>query len=306
MKDKMSPKTNTKRRMTLQKQEALLGWLFISPALIGFSIFTFGSMLYSLYLSFTDYNLMAKPNLVGLSNYARAFKQDQYFYPYFGNTLFFAITLVPIVLVFSLALALLINKKTGMMTKFYRVALFLPSITSTVAISMVWIWIFNPDMGIMNNILYALGVQNPPMWLSDPKWSKPALVIMRVWQMGGYYMLMFLTGLKTIPENLYEAANMDGATPWQKLTKITLPMLANTTFIVVIMLVIEAFNMFESIFIMTQGGPVGSTSTIMYYIYEQGFMNYNMGYASALAWIFFALIMIVTIIQYRFRNEQEG
>ena len=193
-----------------------------------------------------------------------------------------------------------------MMTKFYRVALFLPSITSTVAISMVWIWIFNPDMGIMNNILYALGVQNPPMWLSDPKWSKPALVIMRVWQMGGYYMLMFLTGLKTIPENLYEAANMDGATPWQKLTKITLPMLANTTFVVVIMLVIEAFNMFESIFIMTQGGPVGSTSTIMYYIYEQGFMNYNMGYASALAWIFFALIMIVTMIQYRFRNEQEG
>ena len=214
--------------------------------------------------------------------------------------------MVPIVLVFSLALALLINKKTGMMTKFYRVALFLPSITSTVAISMVWIWIFNPDMGILNNILYALGVQNPPMWLSDPKWSKPALVIMRVWQMGGYYMLMFLTGLKTIPENLYEAANMDGATPWQKLTKITLPMLANTTFVVVIMLVIEAFNMFESIFIMTQGGPVGSTSTIMYYIYEQGFMNYNMGYASALAWIFFALIMIVTMIQYRFRNEQEG
>ena len=306
MKDKMSPKTNTKRRMTLQKQEALLGWLFISPALIGFGIFTFGSMLYSLYLSFTDYNLMAKPNLVGLSNYARAFKQDQYFYPYFGNTLFFVITLVPLVLVFSLALALLINKKTGMMTKFYRVALFLPSITSTVAISMVWIWIFNPDMGIMNNILYALGVQNPPMWLSDPKWSKPALVIMRVWQMGGYYMLMFLTGLKTIPENLYEAANMDGATPWQKLTKITLPMLANTTFVVVIMLVIEAFNMFESIFIMTQGGPVGSTSTIMYYIYEQGFMNYNMGYASALAWIFFPLIMIVTMIQYRFRNEQEG
>ena len=117
MKDKMSPKTNTKRRMTLQKQEALLGWLFISPALIGFSIFTFGSMLYSLYLSFTDYNLMAKPNLVGLSNYARAFKQDQYFYPYFGNTLFFVITLVPIVLVFSFTLALLINKKTGMMTR---------------------------------------------------------------------------------------------------------------------------------------------------------------------------------------------
>ncbi len=297
---------NSRRKLTLQKQEALLGWLFIAPALIGFSIFTFGSMLYSLFLSFTDYNLMAKPNMVGFSNYIKAFKEDQYFYPYFSNTLFFVVTLVPIVLVFSLALALLINKKTGAMTKFYRVALFLPSITSTVAISMVWIWIFNPDMGILNNILYALGVKNPPMWLSDPKWSKPALVIMRVWQMGGYYMIMFLTGLKTIPENLYEAADMDGATHSQKLRMITLPMLANTTFVVLIMLVIEAFNMFESIFIMTQGGPVGSTSTIMYYIYEQGFMNYNMGYASALAWIFFAVIMLVTLIQYRFRNEQEG
>ena len=192
------------------------------------------------------------------------------------------------------------------MTQFYRAALFLPSITSTVAVSMVWMWIFNPDMGILNNFLYAIGLNNPPMWLADPQWSKPALVIMRVWQMGGYYMLMFLAGLQTIPETLYEAADMDGATPWQKLTRITIPMLSNTTFVVAIMLVIEAFNMFESIFVMTQGGPVGSTSTIMYYIYEQGFTNYNMGYASALAWVFFALILVVTIIQYRFRNEQGG
>lgn len=264
---------NINKTLSLKKQEAILGWIFIAPALIGFSIFTFGSMIYSLYLSFTDYNLMQKPNWIGFQNYTKAFTNDQYFYPYFGNTLFFVITLVPLVLVFALALALLINKKTGFGTKFYRVSLFLPSITSTVAISMVWIWIFNPDMGILNNILYTLGFNNAPMWLSDPKWSKPALVIMRIWQMGGYYMLMFLTGLETIPENLYEAADIDGATHWQKLRKITLPMLANTTFVVVIMLVIEAFNMFESIFIMTQGGPVGSTSTIMYYIYEHGFID---------------------------------
>ena len=201
---------------------------------------------------------------------------------------------------------ILINKKVGRLTKAYRVALFLPSITSTVAVSMVWLWIFNPDMGILNNFLTAIGFHNPPMWLSDPEWSKPALIIMRVWQMSGYYMLLFLAGLQTIPETLYEAAEVDGASSWQRFTRITVPMLSNTTFVVVILLIIESFNMFESIFVMTEGGPLGSTSTIMYYIYEQGFMSYNMGYASALAWIFFALILVFTLIQFRFRREQGG
>ena len=295
-----------KRRLNLKRREAFTGWLFVSPALIGFSIFTFGSMLYSLYLSLTDYNLLSDPNWVGLTNYIRAFTEDQYFYPFFGNTIYFVVTLVPIVLVLSLLLAILINKMAGPLTKGYRVALFLPSITSTVAVSMVWLWIFNPDMGILNNFLTAIGFNNPPLWLADPAWSKPALVIMRVWQMCGYYMLMFLAGLQTIPESLYEAAEVDGASVWQKFIRITVPMLSNTTFVVAILLVIEAFNMFESIFIMTQGGPLGSTSTIMYYIYEQGFTNYNMGYASALAWIFFAIVMVITLIQYRFRNEQGG
>ena len=294
------------RRLNLKQREALTGWLFVSPALIGFGIFTFGAILYSLYLSFTDYNLLGSPEWLGLENYIRAFTNDQYFYQYFGNTFYFALVLVPVVLVISLFLAILINKKVGKIAKAYRVALFLPSITSTVAVSMVWLWIFNPDMGIMNNFLTAIGFHNPPMWLSDPEWSKPALIIMRVWQMSGYYMLLFLAGLQTIPEPLYEAAEVDGASSWQKFRRITVPMLSNTTFVVVILLVIESFNMFESIFVMTEGGPLGSTSTIMYYIYEQGFMSYNMGYASALAWIFFALILVFTLIQFRFRREQGG
>ncbi|MBS6865873.1 MAG: carbohydrate ABC transporter permease [Ruthenibacterium sp.] len=294
------------RRLNLKQREALTGWLFVSPALIGFGIFTFGAILYSLYLSFTDYNLLGSPEWLGLENYIRAFTNDQYFYQYFGNTFYFALVLVPVVLVISLFLAILINKKVGKIAKAYRVALFLPSITSTVAVSMVWLWIFNPDMGIMNNFLTAIGFHNPPMWLSDPEWSKPALIIMRVWQMSGYYMLLFLAGLQTIPETLYEAAEVDGASSWQKFRRITVPMLSNTTFVVVILLVIESFNMFESIFVMTEGGPLGSTSTIMYYIYEQGFMSYNMGYASALAWIFFALILVFTLIQFRFRREQGG
>ena len=295
-----------RRRLSLKRREALTGWVFVSPALIGFTIFTFGAIIRSFYYSLTDYSLLSQPNFVGLANYIRAFTKDQYFYQYFGNTFYFVITLVPIVLVCSLLLAILINKKAGHLTKAYRVALFLPSITSTVAVSMVWLWIFNPDMGLLNNFLTVLGFDNPPMWLASTEWSKPALVIMRVWQMCGYYMIMFLAGLQTIPESLYEAAQVDGATPLQKFFRITVPMLANTTFVVAILLVIEAFNMFESIFIMTAGGPLGSTSTIMYYIYEQGFTNYDMGYASALAWIFFALIMVVTLIQYRFRNEQGG
>ena len=294
------------RRLNLKQREALKGWLFVSPALIGFGIFTFGAILYSLYLSFTDYDMFGTPEWVGLENYIKAFTNDEYFYQYFGNTFYFAIVLVPVVLVISLFLAILINKKVGRLTKAYRVALFLPSITSTVAVSMVWLWIFNPDMGILNNFLTAIGFHNPPMWLSDPEWSKPALIIMRVWQMSGYYMLLFLAGLQTIPETLYEAAEVDGASSWQRFTRITVPMLSNTTFVVVILLIIESFNMFESIFVMTEGGPLGSTSTIMYYIYEQGFMSYNMGYASALAWIFFALILVFTLIQFRFRREQGG
>ncbi len=294
------------RRLNLKQREALTGWLFVSPALIGFGIFTFGAILYSLYLSFTDYDMFGTPEWVGLENYIKAFTNDEYFYQYFGNTFYFAIALVPVVLVISLFLAILINKKVGKLTKAYRVALFLPSITSTVAVSMVWLWIFNPDMGILNNFLTAIGFHNPPMWLSDPEWSKPALIIMRVWQMSGYYMLLFLAGLQTIPETLYEAAEVDGASSWQRFTRITVPMLSNTTFVVVILLIIESFNMFESIFVMTEGGPLGSTSTIMYYIYEQGFMSYNMGYASALAWIFFALILVFTLIQFRFRREQGG
>ena len=144
------------------------------------------------------------------------------------------------------------------------------------------------------------------MWLNSPETSKMALIHHAYRQMSGYYMIMFLAGLQTIPESLYESAQVDGANKIQSFFKITLPMLSNTTFVVIILLVIEAFNMFESIFIMTNGGPLGSTSTIMYYIYEQGFGNYNMGYASAIAWIFFVIIMIITLIQYKFRNEQGG
>jgi len=297
---------NFKRKpLGLKKKEAILGWLFVLPAVLGFGFFTFRSIIYSFYLSLTHYDLLTQPRYIGFTNYQKLFS-DSYFYQYFGNTLYFVVFLVPIVLVFSLILAILINKKSGALTHFYRVSLFIPSITSTVAVSMVWLWIFNPDMGLLNNILFGLGFTKVPMWLSSPSTSKISLVIMRVWQMSGYYMILYLAGLQTIPESLYEAADMDGATAISKFLHITAPLLSNTTFVVAILLVIEAFNIFESVFIMTSGGPLGSTSTIMYYIYEKAFTTFEMGYAAAISWIFFLLIIIITLIQYRFRNEQVG
>jgi multiple sugar transport system permease protein len=291
-------------RYSLRRREAVTGWLFVMPALLGFAVFTFGSILYSFYISLTKWELLTSPEFIGFRNYMKLFA-DPKFYKFTGNTLYFVVWLVPLVLVISMALAILINRKTKLLTNIYRSSLFLPCITSTVAISLVWMWILNPDTGIINNILRAFGVIDPPRWLESTVWAKPALVVMRVWQMSGYYMIMFLAGLQVIPENLYEAAEVDGATHWQKTIKITIPMLANTTFVVAIMLVIEAFNIFEAIFVMTEGGPIGSTTTLMYYIYDLGFKRYNMGYASAVAWVFFAMILVVTMIQYALRKEQK-
>lgn len=295
------------KKFGLKKQEALIGWLFITPTLIGFSMFTYGSIIRSFFFSLTEWDLLSPSTFIGVENYKKLFL-DWYFYQYMGNTLFFVVTLVPIVMVCSLFLAILINgnNRNKAMGNVYRTALFLPSITSTVAISMVWLWIFNPDMGIINNLLYALGFSEVPQWLASTVWSKPALVIMRIWQMCGYYMIMFLAGLQTIPKTLYEASEVDGATRRQQFFKITIPMLSNIFFVVTILLVIEAFNMFESVFIMTEGGPLGSTSTIMYYIYEKAFRYYEMGYASALAWVFFIIILTITLIQYKYRREQTG
>ena len=298
-----SPVRYSKQRSGgLKRREALTGWLFVLPELIGFSIFTFFSIGYSFYISLTKYELLSPPVFVGFRNYQRLFI-DTRFFKYLGNTAYFVVGLVPLVLIFSMALAIAINKKTKILTNLYRSALFLPCITSTVAISLVWMWILNPDIGVINTILRSIGIQEPPRWLESITWAKPALIVMRIWQMSGYYMIMFLAGLQSISDSLYEAAEMDGATRWQRTLHITVPMLSNTTFVVAIMLVIEAFNIFEAVFVMTEGGPMGSTNTLMYYIYQLGFQNYNMGYASSVAWVFFAIILCVTLVQYTFRKE---
>ncbi|GGD77316.1 carbohydrate ABC transporter permease [Paenibacillus nasutitermitis] len=285
-------------------KESVAGWLFIAPMLIGIGIFTYAALVVSLGISFTDWDLLTPAKFNGFDNYYTLFTRDQAFVDALKNTLFFVITLVPLGIASSMFLAILLNRRIKGLS-FFRTAFYLPHITSTIAIAAVWLWIFNPDLGLINSILTKLGVDHPPHWLETVVWAKPALLIVRIWQVAGYYMILFLAGLQTISDDLYEAASIDGAGSWQKTWNITIPLLANTTFFAVIMLTIESFNIFEAIYAITEGGPGGSTNTLLYYIYTEGFQSYRMGYASAIAWVLFLILFLLTLVQFAIRRRKE-
>ena len=279
-----------------------MGWLFVAPAVTGFAVFTAFSMCYSLYISFTDWNILSDPKFVGWQNYINLFTRDIFFGEYLWNTIYYVLFLVPSVLVISLLFAILLNKTFKGFTPFYRASLFLPSIISTVAIALVWKWLLNSQSGTINGILRWIGISQPPQWLLDAKWAKLSIIIMRIWQMSGYYMVMYLTGLQTIPSTLYEAARVDGANKAQQLFFITIPMLSPTTFAIIILLVLEAFNIFEAVMIMTEGSL--GTSSLMFYVYRLAFASYRMGYASALAWILFLMILVFTILRFVLKKDE--
>lgn len=282
------------------KKDSLIGWSFVLPMFLGFCIFCFIPIVVSLGMSFTDWNLLQSPKFVGLQNYNRMFR-DESFIQCLKNTLFFVVNMVPSITIISLTLALILNK--GLKGRgFFRAAFYIPCITSTVAISMVWLWIYGPQNGVLNSVLNIFGIASID-WLGNPSTAKPAIVIMRMWQASGYYMLIYLTGLQTIPDNLYEVAEIDGASKWEKIRYVTLPLLAPTIFLAMVLLVIESFNIFEAVYVMTEGGPAGATNTLMYYIYHNGFTLYNMGYASAIAWFLFAILIVLTIIQFKLKKE---
>lgn len=289
----------------LGRREAIAGWLFILPLLAGITVFTYGALVYSAQISLTRWDLLTPPEFVGLENYARLFDDDE-LRSCFVNTLFFVATLVPLGIVSAMALAIALNRKLRGLS-FFRASYYLPCVTSTVAVGMVWLWILNPDQGVINSLLRAVGVADPPRWLESVFWAKPALVIVRLWQVSGYYMLMYLAGLQGIPEQVYEAAEIDGATGWGKIRHITVPLLSNTTFFVSTLLTIEAFNIFEAIYVMTKGSPGGSTNTLLYYIYTRAFQSSppKMGYAAAIAWGLFLILFVVTLAQFAVRRQRE-
>jgi multiple sugar transport system permease protein len=277
------------------KRNVTSGLLFVSPWIIGFIFLTLVPFVLSLYYSFTDYDVVAAPAWVGVLNYVRLF-QDPIFWKSIYNTMYYTIISVPLSIIFGVALALLLNLKIKGMA-FYRTVFYLPSIVPIVASSILWLWLFDPQFGLVNGLLEAIGIPGPG-WLVDPAWSKPALIVMGLWGVGSA-MIIYLAGLQDIPNEMYESAELDGAVWWQKIVYITIPMLTPVIFFNLIMGLIGSFQYFTQAYIVTSGGPNDSTLFYSLYLYRNAFSYFHMGYASAMAWILFMIIMAATMIVFK-------
>lgn len=287
-----SVKTRTWKK--LFQKDGIWALLLLLPNLLGFLAFTLIPVFASFFLSFTSWDMLTPVKWVGLSNYAELMK-DETFIKVFWNTIYFAGVSVPLGIVISLLLAVALDRIS--LKKFYRAAYFLPVVSSMVAIAVVWQFIYNPEYGIMNYVLGWFGIQGPD-WLTSTVWAMPAVILTSVWKNLGFNMLIFLAGLQGISDDYYEAADLDGANTYQKFFYITVPLLSPTTFFVTVMSFIASFQVFDTIFLMTQGGPARSTSVIVHYLYEHGFKYFNMGYASAMAYVLFFMMFIITMIQF--------
>ena len=289
--------------MKSSTKETLAAYAFLAPNFIGFLVFTSLPVFASLGLSFFKWDLFSPPSFVGLENFIRLFK-DSYFLRYCWNTIYL-MAAIPIGMAGSLLLALALNQKLKGIV-FFRTVYFLPTICSGVAIYMLWRLLYNSDFGLFNMTIVKLGEifhlpLKGPNWLTDEAWAKPALIIMNVWQsVGGYNMILYLAALQGVPRDLYEAASIDGANSWQKFWNVTWPQISPTTFFIATMSIIGGFQSgFDPAFIMTGGGPNGSTTTIMYYLFNTAFKWYQMGYAAAIAWILFLIILLFTLLKWK-------
>ena len=288
----------------LRRQEALNGYLFILPWLLGFLIFTAGPMLFSLFASFTNYDITSQMRWVGVDNYRRLFFDDQFFWISLGNTAFYAVFAVPLSIAVGLIIAVLLNQKIPGQ-RVFRTIFFLPTVLTGVAVLLLWLWVFNPDFGPINTFLRSVGIKYPPFWFGDPLWAKPALIIMSMWGAAGGY-IIYLAGLQGIPKELYEASNLDGATPMQQFFRITVPMMSPTIYFKLITGVSAALQFWEAALIMSEGGKGGpSYSTLFYglYMWQTAFGDYRMGYASAMAWILLFITLAITLIQNHFSRR---
>ena len=276
-------------------------YLYLLPTFAGLVLFTAGAVVVSLLASFTRWDAIAKPEWVWLRNYSNMLHSDLFGQVFF-NTFYFVVLAVPLTIVLALALAVLVNQKLACIT-WFRSIYFLPVVSSMVAAALVWSWIYNPEYGLLNFLLKKFFGMNGPAWLEDTAWAMPAMVLMTVWKGVGYSMMIFLAGLQNIPEELYEAAMVDGASAWKRFWRITLPVLSPTTFFVLVITLIQSFQVFEQTYILTKGGPANSTLTLSYYIYQNAFQFFRMGYASAMSYVLFAVIFVITLIQFRFQRR---
>lgn len=298
---------NTKGSKKARK-DFFTGMGFILPSLLGFLIFTFIPVVISLCLSFTSWNFMEGIEGIkfnGLANYIRLFSDEWFLNSYKNNIIFTAVT-VPVLIALGLVMATIINKYIyggGVV----RTMIFIPYIASVVAVCTVWMVLLQPSYGPVNEFFHSIGIANPPGWLADFKWSLPSIMIIYVWQQVGYYSIVFLAGLKGLPEDVYEAAKVDGASSIRQFFSLTVPLISPTTFFLTIMGIIGSFKVFDQISVLTQGGPGSSSSVMAYYVYRTAFDYFEMGYANTLAWALFVLVFIVTLVQWKmqakFSNE---
>jgi len=283
------------------------GYAFIAPWLIGFVFLTLVPMIASVVLSFTSWTMLSPPTWVGGSNFERIITDDPLFLTSLWNTAFYVMLAVPLTVGLGLLLALLLNQPLKGMAIF-RTVFFLPSVTNMVAVSVLWLWIFNPEFGLLNRALSLVGIDGP-LWLQSEIWAKPSLVLMSLWGVGGT-MLIFLAALQGIPRDLYEAADLDGAGALRKFFHVTLPMISPAMFFSVVIGIIGSFQVFTQAFVMTgtvqpgsEGGPNNATLFYVLYLYKKAFQEFEMGYASALAWILFFIVLIFTMMQTRFARR---
>jgi len=281
-----------KRKSALRRRRNLYFYLFISPWIVGFIIFRGGPLLAAIWLSFVRWEIVTPPVFVGLANW-KAMPHDPLFWQSLKVTFLYTFSVVPLGIVFGFLLALLMNQNVRGVTVF-RTIYYLPSVTSGVAIAMLWLWIFNPDFGLLNYFLSLIGIHGPA-WLFDVRWVLPAFIIMSLWGVGGT-MIIYLAGLQGIPTQLYEAAEIDGANGWAKLLHVTIPMMTPIVFFNLVMSVISTFQVFSSAFVMTQGGPMNASLFYVLYLFRNAFQYFEMGYAACLAWVLFAIIGVCTLI----------
>ena len=284
------------RRSPWTRGPEFWGYVFISPWLLGFLLFTLGPMLISLYLSFCKYDLHTL-TWVGAKNYEVLLTRDPLFWKSLGNTALYVLFAVPLGLTGSLLIAILLNQKVKGMA-WFRTLFYLPSLVPAVASALVWVWVFHPDAGLLNQGLSRLGIQGPS-WLQDPKTALPALILMSLWGVGGGRMIIFLAGLQGISDELYEAASLDGARGWASFRHVTLPMLSPTIFFNLVLGIIGSFQVFTSAYVMTGGGPNNATLLYVLYLYNNAFRFFKMGKASAMAWVLFLILLIFTVIQFK-------
>jgi multiple sugar transport system permease protein len=294
-------RTSEKVPWTNREHEGLAAGLFLLPNLIGFLIFTAIPVGAAFVLAFYDYDLLLGASWAGLENFREMFTTDEVFRAALINTVYFTAVSVPLSVVLGLVTALLVNQALRGIVIFRSIFL-LPYVTVTVALSLVWKWIYLPDIGLINSVLGVFGIDGPP-WLTSGTWAMPALILMSVWKGFGYNMVIFLAGLQGIPDHLYDAAKVDGATAWRRFLNVTLPLLSPTTFFVVVISVISSFQVFDQALIMTNGGPGTATTTLVLYIYQKGFQSFEMGYAAAVALVLFAAIFVFTVIQFMFQRR---